>query len=128
MSDPRHPGVGKGLSREQNEGLDMVKHIMLSLDEEDGLDQIYTFRLVSIYLLTQTVIYLLSYAKDSLCAVYFPSLNSGNPPTFKVVTSVIILCCFSWLALCSPHAVGMQLSSCACSSKLRGDPWPGLVS
>lgn len=46
-SDPGHPGVGKGLSREQKEGLDMVKHIMLSLDEDDGLDQIYTFRLVS---------------------------------------------------------------------------------
>nr|XP_046260202.1 X-ray repair cross-complementing protein 5 [Scatophagus argus] len=41
---PGHPGTGKGLSREQKEGLDMVKHIMLSLDEEDGLDQIYTFR------------------------------------------------------------------------------------
>lgn len=42
---PSHPGSGKGLSREQKEGLDMVKHIMLSLDEEDGLEQIYTFRL-----------------------------------------------------------------------------------
>ncbi|XP_070831636.1 X-ray repair cross-complementing protein 5 [Chaetodon trifascialis] len=41
---PGHPGMGKGLSREQKEGLDMVKHIMLSLDEEDGLDEIYTFR------------------------------------------------------------------------------------
>lgn len=49
VSDPGHHGMGKGLSREQNEGLDMVKHIMLSLDENDGLDQIYTFRLVSIY-------------------------------------------------------------------------------
>lgn len=38
-------GMGKGLSREQEEGLDMMKHIMLSLDEEDGLDEIYTFRL-----------------------------------------------------------------------------------
>lgn len=43
--DPGHPGTGKGLSREQQNGLDMVKHIMLSLDEEDGLDQIYSFRL-----------------------------------------------------------------------------------
>lgn len=42
---PGHPGTGKGLSREQKSGLDMVKHVMLSLDEEDGLDQIYTFRL-----------------------------------------------------------------------------------
>ncbi|KAK5607056.1 hypothetical protein CRENBAI_008849 [Crenichthys baileyi] len=38
------PGRGKGLSREQLSGLEMVKHIMLSLDEEDGLDEIYTFR------------------------------------------------------------------------------------
>lgn len=48
-SEPGHPGMGKGLSREQKEGLDMMKHIMLSLDEDDGLDQIYTFRLVGIY-------------------------------------------------------------------------------
>ncbi|XP_061579647.1 X-ray repair cross-complementing protein 5 [Cololabis saira] len=41
---PGHPGTGKGLSREQKNGMDMVKHIMLSLDEEEGLDQIYTFR------------------------------------------------------------------------------------
>lgn len=41
---PGHPGTGKGLSREQKSGLDMVKHIMLSLDEEDGLDEIYSFR------------------------------------------------------------------------------------
>lgn len=41
--------MGKGLSREQKEGLEMMKHIMLSLDEDDGLDQIYTFRLVGIY-------------------------------------------------------------------------------
>ncbi|KAK2839696.1 hypothetical protein Q5P01_013436 [Channa striata] len=39
-----HPGTGKGLSREQKSGLDMVKHILLSLDEEDGLDQAYSFR------------------------------------------------------------------------------------
>lgn len=39
-----HPGSGKGLSREQQQGLDMVKHIMLSLDEEDGLDEVYSFR------------------------------------------------------------------------------------
>ncbi|KAM4558391.1 X-ray repair cross-complementing protein 5-like [Odontesthes bonariensis] len=41
---PGHPGCGKGLSGEQKSGLDMVKHIMLSLDEEEGLDEIYTFR------------------------------------------------------------------------------------
>uniref|UniRef100_A0A8C6UUQ4 X-ray repair cross-complementing protein 5 n=1 Tax=Neogobius melanostomus TaxID=47308 RepID=A0A8C6UUQ4_9GOBI len=39
-----HPGSGKGLSREQQQGVDMVKHIMLSLDEEDGLDEVYSFR------------------------------------------------------------------------------------
>ncbi|XP_051937424.1 X-ray repair cross-complementing protein 5 [Hippocampus zosterae] len=41
---PGARGSGKGLSREQKIGLEMVKHIMLSLDEQDGLDQIYTFR------------------------------------------------------------------------------------
>ncbi|XP_054643514.1 X-ray repair cross-complementing protein 5 [Dunckerocampus dactyliophorus] len=41
---PDAPGSGKGLSREQKSGLDMVKHIMLSLDEQEGLDQIYTLR------------------------------------------------------------------------------------
>lgn len=46
---PGHPGTGKGLSREQKDGLDMVKHVMLSLDEEDGLDQIYSFRWVGFY-------------------------------------------------------------------------------
>ncbi|XP_069010756.1 X-ray repair cross-complementing protein 5 isoform X2 [Embiotoca jacksoni] len=41
---PGRPGAGKGLSREQRDGLDMVKHIMLTLDEEDGLEEIYTCR------------------------------------------------------------------------------------
>lgn len=41
------PGRGKGLSREQRTGLEMVKNIMLSLDEEEGLEEIYTFRLKS---------------------------------------------------------------------------------
>uniref|UniRef100_UPI0037E95C64 X-ray repair cross-complementing protein 5 n=1 Tax=Semicossyphus pulcher TaxID=241346 RepID=UPI0037E95C64 len=41
---PGHPGTGKGLTSEQKDGLDMVKHIMLTLDEEDGLDEVYTFR------------------------------------------------------------------------------------
>ncbi|XP_028993054.1 X-ray repair cross-complementing protein 5 [Betta splendens] len=40
---PAHPSTGKGLSSEQQSGLDIVKHIMLSLDEEDGLDQVYSF-------------------------------------------------------------------------------------
>ncbi|XP_028248974.1 X-ray repair cross-complementing protein 5 [Parambassis ranga] len=38
------PGTGKGLSSEQRDGLDMIKHVMLTLDEENGLDEIYTFR------------------------------------------------------------------------------------
>lgn len=46
---PGPPGTGKGLTREQRNGLDMVKHIMLSLDEDDGLDQIYSFRLVFLH-------------------------------------------------------------------------------
>ncbi|KAM4731159.1 X-ray repair cross-complementing protein 5-like [Anableps anableps] len=37
-------GRDKGLSKEQQRGLEMVKHIVLSLDEEEGLDEIYTFR------------------------------------------------------------------------------------
>nr|XP_057938483.1 X-ray repair cross-complementing protein 5 [Doryrhamphus excisus] len=41
---PGAPGSGKGLSREQKSGLEMVKHIMLNLDEQEGLDQIYTLR------------------------------------------------------------------------------------
>uniref|UniRef100_A0A3B5L1N3 X-ray repair cross-complementing protein 5 n=1 Tax=Xiphophorus couchianus TaxID=32473 RepID=A0A3B5L1N3_9TELE len=40
------PGRGKGLSREQRSGLEMVKNIMLSLDEEEGLEEIYTFNAV----------------------------------------------------------------------------------
>uniref|UniRef100_A0A665WWQ1 X-ray repair cross-complementing protein 5 n=1 Tax=Echeneis naucrates TaxID=173247 RepID=A0A665WWQ1_ECHNA len=47
-SGPGHPGTGKGLSKEQKIGSDMMKHILLSLDEEDGLDEIYTFRLNAI--------------------------------------------------------------------------------
>ncbi|XP_041663738.1 X-ray repair cross-complementing protein 5 [Cheilinus undulatus] len=41
---PGHPGAGKGLTSQQKDGLDMIKHIMLTLDEEDGLEEIYTFR------------------------------------------------------------------------------------
>uniref|UniRef100_A0A8C3AKL0 X-ray repair complementing defective repair in Chinese hamster cells 5 n=1 Tax=Cyclopterus lumpus TaxID=8103 RepID=A0A8C3AKL0_CYCLU len=41
---PGHPGMGKGLSEEQKSSVDIVKHIMLNLDEENGLDEIYSFR------------------------------------------------------------------------------------
>ncbi|XP_068184537.1 X-ray repair cross-complementing protein 5 [Antennarius striatus] len=41
---PSPPGTGKGLTSEQKDGLDVVKHIMLTLDEEEGLDNIHTFR------------------------------------------------------------------------------------
>uniref|UniRef100_A0A673JBG2 X-ray repair cross-complementing protein 5 n=1 Tax=Sinocyclocheilus rhinocerous TaxID=307959 RepID=A0A673JBG2_9TELE len=34
---------GKGLSRQQTQGLEMVKNIMTSLEEEDGLEEVYTF-------------------------------------------------------------------------------------
>ncbi|KAB5577299.1 hypothetical protein PHYPO_G00208290 [Pangasianodon hypophthalmus] len=37
------PQSGKGLSREQKQGLEMVRQVMTSLDEEDGLDEVYTF-------------------------------------------------------------------------------------
>uniref|UniRef100_A0A669EL81 X-ray repair cross-complementing protein 5 n=1 Tax=Oreochromis niloticus TaxID=8128 RepID=A0A669EL81_ORENI len=42
--DPGHPGTGKGLSREQKKNMELVKEMMLSLDVEDGLDEIHTFR------------------------------------------------------------------------------------
>uniref|UniRef100_A0A3Q4HVD8 X-ray repair cross-complementing protein 5 n=1 Tax=Neolamprologus brichardi TaxID=32507 RepID=A0A3Q4HVD8_NEOBR len=42
--DPGHPGTGKGLSREQKKNKELVKEMMLSLDVEDGLDEIHTFR------------------------------------------------------------------------------------
>uniref|UniRef100_A0A4W5KFC8 Ku70/Ku80 N-terminal alpha/beta domain-containing protein n=1 Tax=Hucho hucho TaxID=62062 RepID=A0A4W5KFC8_9TELE len=41
-SNPPHGG--KGLSREQQQGLEMTKQVMMSLDEEDGLEEVYTFR------------------------------------------------------------------------------------
>ncbi|MCJ8732790.1 hypothetical protein PDJAM_G00215350 [Pangasius djambal] len=42
--DPRPPfQSGKGLSREQKQGLEMVRQVMTSLDEEDDLDEVYTF-------------------------------------------------------------------------------------
>ncbi|KAI7808737.1 X-ray repair cross-complementing protein 5 [Triplophysa rosa] len=37
------PRPGKGLSREQTQGLEMVRNIMTALDEEDGLQEVYTF-------------------------------------------------------------------------------------
>uniref|UniRef100_A0AAY4AVD0 Ku domain-containing protein n=1 Tax=Denticeps clupeoides TaxID=299321 RepID=A0AAY4AVD0_9TELE len=40
---PRPPR-GKGLTKEQQNGLEMVRQVMASLDEEDGLEEIYTFR------------------------------------------------------------------------------------
>ncbi len=39
---PAHPG--KGLSKPQTQGLEMVRNIMTSLEEEDGLEEVYTFR------------------------------------------------------------------------------------
>lgn len=39
----RPPHRGKGLSREQKQGLETIKQIMQSLDEEDGLTELYTF-------------------------------------------------------------------------------------
>ena len=35
---------GKGLSREQTQGMETVRQIMLALDEEDGLEEVYPFR------------------------------------------------------------------------------------
>ncbi|XP_066542697.1 X-ray repair cross-complementing protein 5 [Hoplias malabaricus] len=44
VAGPRPPPYGgKGLSREQKQGLEMVKQVMTSLDEDDGLDEVYTF-------------------------------------------------------------------------------------
>uniref|UniRef100_A0A8C5AV65 X-ray repair cross-complementing protein 5 n=1 Tax=Gadus morhua TaxID=8049 RepID=A0A8C5AV65_GADMO len=36
-------GCVKGLSQEQQKGLEILKEVMFTLDEEDGLDQVYTF-------------------------------------------------------------------------------------
>lgn len=43
---PGYPGTGKGLSGEQRKNMELVKELMLSLDVEDGLDEIHTFRWV----------------------------------------------------------------------------------
>ncbi|XP_066467784.1 X-ray repair cross-complementing protein 5 isoform X2 [Tiliqua scincoides] len=41
---PQNSFPRKGLTEEQKEGLQMVKKLMISLDEEEGLEDIYTFR------------------------------------------------------------------------------------
>ncbi|KAG7466932.1 hypothetical protein MATL_G00147540 [Megalops atlanticus] len=41
---PRRPPYGgKGLTAEQREGVEVVRQVMASLDEEDGLEEVYTF-------------------------------------------------------------------------------------
>lgn len=40
----RRPPHGKGPSREQLKGLEMVRQIMTSLDEEDGMEEVHSFR------------------------------------------------------------------------------------
>ncbi|KAK0149506.1 X-ray repair cross-complementing protein 5 [Merluccius polli] len=40
---PGQSGGGKGLSQEQQNGLEILKEVMFTLDEEDGLDEVYTF-------------------------------------------------------------------------------------
>ncbi|XP_070585930.1 X-ray repair cross-complementing protein 5 [Erythrolamprus reginae] len=40
----RNSFPGKGLSGQQKEGLQMVKKLMFSLDQEEGLEDVYTFR------------------------------------------------------------------------------------
>ncbi|XP_036396923.1 X-ray repair cross-complementing protein 5 [Megalops cyprinoides] len=39
----RPPYGGKGLTVEQREGVEVVRQVMTSLDEEDGLEEVYTF-------------------------------------------------------------------------------------
>lgn len=34
----------KGLTEQQNQGIDVVRKLMSTLDEEGGLEEIYTFR------------------------------------------------------------------------------------
>lgn len=38
------PRPGKGLTREQTQGLEMVRNIITALDEEGGLQEVHTFR------------------------------------------------------------------------------------
>ncbi|CAJ0919230.1 unnamed protein product [Ranitomeya imitator] len=42
--DGRRSGPGKGLSAQQKDGIQMVRQIMFSLEGEDGLGEVYTFR------------------------------------------------------------------------------------
>ncbi|XP_073401455.1 X-ray repair cross-complementing protein 5 isoform X2 [Dendrobates tinctorius] len=42
--DGRRFGPGKGLSAQQKDGVQMVRQIMFSLEGEDGLGEVYTFR------------------------------------------------------------------------------------
>ncbi|XP_077129352.1 X-ray repair cross-complementing protein 5 isoform X2 [Ranitomeya variabilis] len=42
--DGRRLGPGKGLSAQQKDGIQMVRQIMFSLEGEDGLGEVYTFR------------------------------------------------------------------------------------
>ncbi|XP_067843025.1 X-ray repair cross-complementing protein 5 isoform X2 [Heptranchias perlo] len=41
---PLNIAPGKGLTAQQREGVTMVRRVMLSLDEEGGLDEVFTFR------------------------------------------------------------------------------------
>ncbi|NP_001081127.1 X-ray repair complementing defective repair in Chinese hamster cells 5 [Xenopus laevis] len=43
-SSDRGCGPGKGLSDQQKEGIEMVRKIMFSLDGEEGLSEVFTFR------------------------------------------------------------------------------------
>lgn len=85
---PGHQGAGKGLSSEQQNALSMMKHIMLSLDEEEGLDEVYSFRSeCSFYLRLCLCIFILLNVLDSyfffkgtwilMCFVYFCSCCCG---------------------------------------------------
>lgn len=41
---PRNSFAKKGLTAQQKEGIDVVRKLMHNLDEEGGLEEIYTFR------------------------------------------------------------------------------------
>ncbi|NXC55270.1 XRCC5 protein, partial [Aleadryas rufinucha] len=41
---PRNPFPRKGLTEQQKQGIDVVRKLMYTLDEEGGLEEIYTFR------------------------------------------------------------------------------------
>lgn len=45
LSDPHGSSFPpKGISEQQKEGIQMVKKVMMSLEGEDGLEEIYSFR------------------------------------------------------------------------------------